>query len=353
MLGLRVEGNGAILFSIMRASRKTNLLPANVALLLLVSLVFCLVPTTAQVPSPTLRVDLVPIDVDFKNPERETFGALKLLSAFQLQSKDKRFGGLSGLSIGNDGKLYAVSDRGFWLSAKMSMSPDGTLVNLTDWRIAPILTATKTPVAGRLRDAEALARARDGSFLVAFEDDHRIWRYSPSPKTFESAPVTVPIPVAATRAPRNGGIEGLTMLPDGRLLALTEQFKNPDGSFKGWLIDNDQFSEISYAPSQGFRVTDCAALDNGDVLVLERRYVPFGILSARLTLVEAASIQPGARLAGKELLRLEQPLATENYEGIAAKRTPQGTIIFIVSDDNYGSFQQTLLLQFVLTSTIN
>jgi hypothetical protein len=105
---------------------------------------------------------------------------------------------------------------------------------------------------------------------------------------------------------------------------------------------------LSYVPANGFRVTDCAALENGDLLVLERRYVPFGILSARVTLVKADSLKPGAKLVGKELLKLEHPLATENYEGIAAQRTPQGTVIFIVSDDNYGFFQQTLLLQFLL-----
>jgi hypothetical protein len=70
-----------------------------------------------------------------------------------------------------------------------------------------------------------------------------------------------------------------------------------------------------------------------------------------VTLVKADSLKPGARLAGKELLKLEQPLAAENYEAIAAQRTPQGTIIFIVSDDNYGFFQQTLLLQFLLPIT--
>ena len=101
-------------------------------------------------------------------------------------------------------------------------------------------------------------------------------------------------------------------------------------------------------PDKGFRVTDCAALNDGDVLVLERRYVPFGILSARLTRVTAGSLRPGAKVAGKELLKLEQPLAVENFEGIAVQQTSNGTMIFIVSDDNYSSFQQTLLLQFLL-----
>jgi hypothetical protein len=293
----------------------------------------------------------VAIDVDPKQPERRNFGSLTLLSAFRLESKDKRFGGLSGLSIGAEHKIYAISDRGYWLSARMEMDSNGVLMNLVDWQIAPILTTTKTSVTGALRDAEALAIARDGSFLVAFEGVHRIWRYNPAPKTFESIPVNVPVPPAVVRAPNNGGIEGLTMLPDGRLLALTEELENPDGSFKGWLIDDGRFAELSYVPAEGFRVTDCAALNNGDVIVLERRYVPFGILSARLTLVKGKSLQPGAKLDGKELLKLEQPLAVQNFEAVAAQQTSKGTMIYIVSDDNYSPFQQTLLLQFLLPNT--
>ena len=333
--------------------RTANLLQ-NISLLVLVLLssVSWLRSTAAQTSNLRL-VELMPVDVDPKQPGRRNFGSLMLLSAFRLESKDKRFGGLSGLAVGTDGKLYAVSDNGYWISAKMVTDPNGVLSDLIDWRIASILTATKTPVNGAMRDAEALAVTRDGSFLVAFEGNHRIWRYDPPPQTFESAPIAVPIPAAIARAPSNGGIEGLTMLSDGRLLALTEEFENTDGSFKGWVINNGRFAELSYVPADGFRVTDCAALNNGDVLVLERRYVPFGILSARLTLVKANSLQAGAKLIGKELLKLEQPLAVENFEGIAAQQTSKGTIIYIVSDDNYGRFQQTLLLQFLLPDTGN
>jgi hypothetical protein len=293
-------------------------------------------------------VELTSVAVDAKNPERKQFGAVTLVSAFHLQSKDKRFGGLSGLAIGRDSRLYAVSDRGYWLSAKMETDENSALANLLDWQIAPMLTAARTPVTVPLRDAEALAQARDGTLLVGFEGAHRIWRYDSPPHTFTSTPVAVPIPAGAARAPSNGGIEGLTVLPDGRLLILTEQFDNPDGSTKGWLSDGNLSREVSYVPAKGFDVTDCAALANGDVLVLERRYVPFGILSARVTLVRAKNIQPGAKLVGKELLRLEQPLATDNFEGMAVTRVTGGTAIFLVSDDNFSSFQQTLLLQFFL-----
>jgi len=333
--------------------RKNDLPKVILFVLIQVTLVSCIGITASYISSNSRLVDLVPFELDRKNPERKQFGSLIFMSAYQLQSKDKRFGGLSGLSIGPDGKLYAISDHGFWISAKMITNPSGALVDLMDWQIAPMLATTNTPVTEALRDAEALALAHDGSFLVAFEGVHRIWRYDPLPATFESTPLPVAIPAAMTRAPGNGGIEGLAMLPDGRLLALTEEFANRDGSFKGWLIDKGQFAELAYFPSKGFRVTDCAALDNGDVLVLERRYAPLGIWAARLALVEAKSVQPGGKLRGRELLRLEQPLAVDNFEGVAVQQTSKGTMIYIVSDDNYNPFQQTLLIQFLLPNEGN
>jgi hypothetical protein len=322
------------------------------ALAILCSLASCQSHGAVQATKARL-VNLIPFELEPKNPERKRFGPLTLMSAFQLDSKDQRFGGLSGLSFGPDGRLYAISDRGYWLSAKIVSDANGALLDLVDWRITPLLTPAKTAATGSLADAEALAIAPDGSFLVAFEGRHRIWRYDPPPRTIESTPTPVALPARISRAPSNGGIEGLTSLPDGRLLALTETFTNSDGGFKGWLIDGSQFAELSYLPAKGFHVTDCAALQNGDVLVLERRYVSFGIFSARLTIVDGKTIQPGGKLSGRELLRIEQPLVTENFEGLAVQQTPKGTMIYLVSDDNYNPFQQTLLLQFLLSNADN
>ena len=173
----------------------------------------------------------------------------------------------------------------------MILNHDGALENLT--RVTWPLTPARSPVTGSLVDAEALGRGQDGSILVGFEGTHRIWRYEPPPHTFASTPTPIAVPAELSRAPRNGGIEGLTTLPDSKLLALTEEFANPDDSFKGWLLDGNRFAGLSYLPTKGFRVTDCAALKNGDVLVLERRYVPIGVLSARLTLVDGKTIRPG------------------------------------------------------------
>jgi hypothetical protein len=314
-------------------------------------LVSCSSYSKAPLAAHSNLVQLTAIDLDPKNPDRKEFGRLTLLSAYELRSRDPRFGGLSGLAVGTDGRLYSVSDVGYWVSAQMILDSETKLLDLTDWMIQPILSLTSAPVTGPLRDAEGLARAPDGSFIVAFEQVHRIWSYPPPPLTFHSSPTPIPVPPEMAKAPRNGGPEGLTILPDGRLLFLTEEFQNPDGSFKGWLIDSQQFFELSYLPSPEFRVTDCAALSNGDVIVLERRYVPFGILSAGLKLVRGETVQPSAKLLGEELLKLEYPLNVDNFEGVAVQEDPNnGTIIYIVSDDNYNPLQRTLLLQFRLAN---
>ena len=57
-------------------------------------------------------------------------------------------------------------------------------------------------------DAEAMARLPDGSWLVAFERDHRLWRY----RTLTATPTPVEGPAEIGRQPANGGIEALAAL---------------------------------------------------------------------------------------------------------------------------------------------
>jgi hypothetical protein len=291
-------------------------------------------------------VELRRIEFDAKDQDRKNSGGVILMGIFQLRSNDRRFGGLSGLSLTPDGRLHAISDRGHWMSAAMVSDEEGRLVDLTEWEIGALLTPEGAPVRGRFADAEALTRDLDGALLVAFEQAHRLWRY-PAPGGFRFPPLPVPLPPEISKAPANGGLEALTVLPDGRLLAIAEEFKNADGSSKGWLIENGRFAEIAYVPSEGYNATDCVALNNGDVLVLERRFFPLGMLRARVARLPARSLVPGARLVGEELFRVDPPLAAENFEGIAAWEDPlKGTMIYLVSDDNYLPFQRTLLLQF-------
>jgi hypothetical protein len=310
-------------------------------------------PLFTEVPPQTGQpiVKLISVSLDSRKPERTKFGRLTLLKAYELRGSDRRFGGLSGLTFGADGKLYAISDRGYWLSARPSFDDDGRLSDLDEWHIAPLLTRSKKPVQryGKiLSDAEAITQAPDGSFIVAFEQDHRLWRYAASPEVFSSPPVSIPIPSEVSEAPINGGLEAVSVLPDGRILAIAEELVNSDGSLKGWLLENRRFAKVSYYPADGFTASDCAALKNGDVIVLERRWGLLSGFAARLTLLKHKDIRPGAKLKGEELVRLERPLNIDNFEGLAVQESTDGIRVLIVSDDNYFWLQRTLMLQFFL-----
>ena len=68
---------------------------------------------------------------------------------------------------------------------------------------------------------------------------------------------------------------------------------------------------------------------------------------ARIVRVRGADIRDGARLEGEEIARLLPPMQVDNFEAIDAVPAPQGGVrIFVLSDDNFGAFQRTLLLQF-------
>jgi hypothetical protein len=304
--------------------------------------------SSCSIPPPSDLVQSRPFEFESKEHQRTAFDGLELLNAFELRSRHPHFGGISGLTIAADGRLYAVSDRGYWIAARMRHDNEGRLVDLFDWEIKPILTLEGIPTDGLLTDAEALTSAPDGSLLVGFEQIHRLWRYLPPPKTFDSPAQSIKTPQDLAKAPRNGGPECIAVLRDGRIFTIAEELQDDDGIFKGWLMDNESSVGFSYVPSADFRASDCAALPNGDVIVLERRLSMSLSFSARLKRVRAESIRPNALLIGEELLRLDPPLRLDNFEGIAVQQHGAGTLIYLISDDNFHPLQRTLLLQFRL-----
>jgi hypothetical protein len=194
-----------------------------------------------------------------------------------------------------------------------------------------------------------LAQDQDGSFIVSFEQIHRLWRYAPAPSTLYSAAVPIPVPAELARAPANGGVECVAALRDRRLIILTEDLRKSDGSLAGWIIDRDRFRGFSYASSEGFAPSDCAVLKSGDLLVLERRLSALEGWAVRIMRVPEESLQAATRLQGIEIARLERPLTVDNFEGLAVyEDSAAGTFVYLVSDDNYFPLQRTLLFQFKL-----
>jgi hypothetical protein len=276
-----------------------------------------------------------------RSGEQLDFGQLEYRAGFVLASSDPRFGGLSGLWVAQGGaRLIAASDRGTLWLAEAEHAADGTLLGLADWQAIEPGAAPGDPPE---RDAEALAAAGD-DLVIAYEGAHRLRRVPLAAPANPAAALPTP---AALAEPHNLGIEALAALENGALLAIAEGVRTPAGDLAAWLIEGDQIASLAYVPAGGFAPTGADRLDD-TVYVLERR-VSLGGLSARVVMLDAAEIRPGARLVGRELGILRPPALSENFEGIAARRAPDGgVLLYLLSDDNFVPLLRSLLLQFAV-----
>lgn len=314
----------------------------------------CLLAASAAAEPITLKVEPVPLDPE--NPAVTRVGQLQYLGGLWLRSADRAFGGLSGLTLADDGRrLIAVSDRADWFTADILRADDGRLRGLANADLAPMRGRDGGRIAGgnAMRDAEAVERLPDGGLIVGFERRHRLWRYGPGPIPALTTPLPVKAPKALRFAPNNGGLEAIAAFANGELLIVAEDYRATNGDFVGWLWRDDAWHDIRYMATGQFKPTDFAVLPDGDVVALERRFTAVGGVAGRVQRIAADMIEPGARLVGTELARLERSLSVDNFEGIAAHRDPDGaTLIYILSDDNFNRLlQRTLLLLFALDET--
>jgi len=92
-----------------------------------------------------------------------------------------------------------------------------------------------------------------------------------------------------------------------------------------------------------------AFLDNGDTLVLERRFSLFGGFGCRLRRIASSTIKPGARVEGEVVYESEASHQLDNMEGLSLHREGAETVVTLISDNNFNtSLQRTLLLEFSL-----
>ncbi|MFP6742912.1 MAG: esterase-like activity of phytase family protein [Alphaproteobacteria bacterium] len=287
------------------------------------------------------------------NPEghgQVAVGGLEYRGGLVLTSNDDRFGGLSGLEVSADGsRALALSDHGRWVEFGLVYDDDGRLIGVGPGTITSLHGIGGQPLADNGRDSEDLARLSDGRLAVSFERLHRVVLYSTAPAPGPAQRLNPPRKLAW--APGNGGIEGLTELRPGRLLALTEALLVGGDRVMGWLLSPAAGTddELFFATTRDFKPTSLATLPGGDVMVLERRYSVLAGVAVRLSRIDADSIVPGALLTGTEIARISPPLTVDNFEGLALRQGDDGRLlVYLVSDDNFNPLQRTLLLMFRL-----
>ncbi len=314
-------------------------------------------------PGPTrTTVTAIPIDFDREHPGRKEFGKLIFRAGLNLYAKSIYFGGYSAVAIDPAGHaLLAVSDAGTWMRA--SLDYDGRkLKGLSDVVLGPVLGADGKPLRdrrpARLRRHDAGRRrhqARHRLRVIRAQAQHRALSLHRA-RSSDRLPGPSPCRRATKGMTANSGIEAMTMIRTGKLkgtlVIFAEHLTDKNGNLRGWLIGGPTPGAIVLKRLAGFDITDAAALPDGGIVVLERRFRYSEGVKMRIRRIAASELKRGAPIVGEVLLDADDSLNIDNMEAIAAHRAPSGeTVLTIMSDDNFSALQRTLIMQFTLPET--
>lgn len=318
--------------------RRPFVIPAVVAVVLLLGVGYSGVPRLLLYrPHATLTLDPLPA------PAVTRTGRLTWLGGARLSGSDAAFGGFSALAV-EGRRITLLSDGGNLLA--FTLTPGWQAGEAT---FGELPAGPRSGWEKRDRDSESLAVAPDGRAWVGFESVNQLWRYAPG---FAAATgQAAPRPMA--RWDGNGGAETLVRLRDGRFLTISETTRRKGKQGRAALLfAGDPVTSPArgfvYRPAPGFDPVDAAQLPNGDLLVLERRWLLPVRFRSRIALVKLSALVPGAVVSGIEVGRIAPPFPTENYEGIAVTRDGPATIVWLASDDDQTWWRRSYLLQFRL-----
>lgn len=325
-------------------------------------------PATAQQPRPkhgaAIEVTSRPLPLNPEKPGERQLGALTYMGGIELVSPAQSFGGLSALSVAADqSHILSITDTGQWVCASLVTGKDGMLKGVHGaW-----MAAMKDPPGfkgkrEKDRDSEALTISGNGRHAyVAFEGNHRIWRYDIDDPTdlcsaANTVPTRVPLPPSVDALPFNGGMESLTLRADGTSIIIGEGPMRKTKAHPGWigpLTDGKgaKMQPFTYISPRPFSPTDVVAVDGGE-FILHRHFSVLSGVSGMISYAPKGAIGPGQM--GARSLTLGQfapPISVDNFEGLSALPDGKGGyVLFIVSDDNFSPFQRTLMMKFHLSS---
>ncbi|ROT96868.1 esterase-like activity of phytase family protein [Altererythrobacter sp. FM1] len=279
--------------------------------------------------------------------DERVLGSFAIEGAWHLDSSNFWFGGYSGLVALDSGTLLAGADRGWTLRFTV---PPANRVSQQSARFSPIGTKYARK---HMSDLEALTHDPvTGGVWGAFEYRNAIARFSRDGRMQEVA-----FPRAMRGWPSNAGPEGMVRLADGRFLVSAEAVWRSDAEhdlhtllvFSGDPLGGAGSWKARMETPPGYAPVDMAQLPDGRVLVLMRKvnYLP-PRFTGRIAVYDPRTLTAERPWRGQVVAKLELPLPTDNYEGIAVvpDESGKGAAVWVMSDDNrMRTFQRNILLK--------
>jgi hypothetical protein len=264
---------------------------------------------------------------------------------------------------GETPRFVAFSDhQGLWIEVEIKLK-NGWLNGMTLLRMGVLLDPENKHKA--LVDIESV-NWHEGTYQLAFENSGKLWTFNKLGDTPEIGYVLQDF----HNFPENG-IESLTRLPDGRLLAVAELqsasklFVSPANlkdqkrsqTRAAWVetkAGSRIFDPLAIKTPDGLSPGGSTTLANGDVLILFKKFhLLRRINSIAIQRFSAEDFTSQALVAGRSLLKVRSKtspqLVLDNMEGISSFQREGETFVMIASDNNLNwKHQKNRLLLFRL-----
>ena len=261
------------------------------------------------------------------------FGRLDWRGGLKLTSASDYFGGFSGLAVIDRGRaLVAVSDAGFWMTARLTYD-GGQLSGLGSGRVGALRAIKgKTLERRRDRDAEAIgvvsSSGASAKLVIGFENNARVGRFDLGPEGVSPPGVYIDLPKAMGALRSNNGIESIARLDAGPLsgnyVAFAETKTDDGGKRIGWVFSGKSSRTLKLAAIGNYDISDIAAMPDGGILVLERRFRWSEGINIRIRRISPKALQANSPILGVTVFEAGSGTAIDNMEGIAVHRSDAG-----------------------------
>ncbi|MEM9839829.1 MAG: esterase-like activity of phytase family protein [Pseudomonadota bacterium] len=256
------------------------------------------------------------------------------------------FGGYSGVSFDDASQtIFMLSDAGHIVQASLKLQKNGALESLTDASAYKMRRADRTEIKGN--DTEAFARYGNG-WLISRERAHDLVYVTEANGQYNQGEAIAELS-ALEPFTRNGSLEALTSLGDGRYLLIAEDTDEQNQAKVMMWRESGAELHALYQSEPNFNVTDMHADLEGDRLfVLERAFSRKLGPRARINVLKLSDVlnaEPDTVLKPQNLGRMTFFEGADNMEGITLVRAEDGSdVLLLVSDDNFNAIQRTVLM---------
>jgi hypothetical protein len=272
-------------------------------------------------------------------------GMMRFVRGWHLVSPHGFFGGFSAIARTGPNRFQLVGDNGF--ATRLTLGDDGRVGAVS---IRPLPLPDRYLYRKSAVDSEAMVfDPVSGRSWIALEGINQIWRIDAGMTRIESRQRLR----GAFDWPANRGAEAMVRLPDGRMVIFSED-ADADPRGRAALLFADDPAAPGKAPIRFFYdgqgkglVSDAALLPDGRILLVHRKLGINPLFTTTLAIVDPSEIRADAVLRSRTIGQVPRALA-ENYEGAAVSVESGRTWLWLVADNNFNSWQRSLLLQFEL-----